>query len=121
MPEITERIHVPDGGVDAQYTTPEQPGWPETHGLIGPGRTVFQFKYRDVRRGRKTLIGELVRRVTDEFPRVAGSFDRYVLLTNLDLAPPDRQRLGRALHDAAPGFKGRLLVWGATELAVAIN
>jgi len=122
VPEITERILVPDGGVDAQYVTPKHPDWCETHGLIGPGRTVFQFKYRDLRRAnRPTLIRELTRRLQEEFPRVAPSCDRYVLLVNLDLVPSERQRLTKALRDAAPDFSGRPLIWGAAEVALAIN
>jgi hypothetical protein len=42
VPEITERILVPDRAIDAEYTSSPIEGAPEAYGLIGPGRTVFQ-------------------------------------------------------------------------------
>ena len=98
VPEISERIHVPDGGVDARFTTPGSLSVPETGGLIGPGRTVFQFKYRDVRRRpRDRLVAELARAIGDDLARCAPACDRYVLMTNLDLAPADRKKLAESL------------------------
>jgi hypothetical protein len=123
LPDITERIAVPDGGIDAQYTAPGDVSWRETHGLIGPGNTVFQFKYRDARRsGRTRLAREIARRLCEEFPRVAPHCDRYVLLTNLDLSSDHRRTLTKALVDSTPASSGRILViWGAADLALAVN
>ncbi len=123
LPEITERISVPDGGVDAEYTPAAGQPMSETGGLVGPGRTVYQFKYRDFSRAvRSTLVRELVRRLRDEFPRVASSCHRYVLLTNLHLTSFDRAKLRKGLLDSAPAFGSRpLIVWGAGELAALLN
>jgi hypothetical protein len=46
LPEITERVTVPDGGVDALYVAPPLAEVGESGGLVGPGTTVYQFKYR---------------------------------------------------------------------------
>src|SRR5260370_41278441 len=81
VPNVSEPIHSPDGGVDAEFISPEALNVDETGGLIGPGKTAFQFKYRDITaRSRQTIVRSLIQKVAGEFPRVAGRFDRYVLM-----------------------------------------
>jgi hypothetical protein len=123
VPEISERITVPDGGVDAEYTTPSALSVPETGGLIGPGRTVFQFKYRDVSATTKSVIVQnLLRQLRREFPRVAPQCDRYVLLTNVHLSGVQPRRLRDALVESDPAFEGKpIVIWGATEIALSLN
>ena len=123
LPEITERITTPDGGVDARFIAPPRPDVPESSGLVGPGTTVFQFKYRDPTRApRDHLVREVIRAVGQEFPNVAPICDRYVLLTNLDLSHRDRDLLRRALTRSTPVADDRtIVIWGAAELATAIN
>ena len=123
LPEITERITTPDGGVDARFIAPPRPDVPESSGLVGPGTTVFQFKYRDPTRApRAHLVREVIRAVGHEFPNVAPICDRYVLLTNLDLSHRDRDLLRRALTRSTPVADDRtIVIWGAAELATAIN
>lgn len=122
LPEISERISVPDGGVDASFTTPDRLSLSETGGLIGPGRTVFQFKYRDVTRGpQPRLVKELVRRLKDDFSRIVPECDRYVLLTNLHLKPSERDRLRKTIESSVHGLAIPPLVWGAAEIAQALN
>jgi hypothetical protein len=123
FPEITERPSVPDGGVDAECTTPENLPGHETGGLIGPGRTVFQFKFRDATRAdRKSLLRELSRCLREEFPRVASACDRYVLMTNLQLSGAERKKLREAALGSWPAFTGNpLVIWGAEEIALSLN
>jgi hypothetical protein len=122
LPEISERIHVPDGGVDARYTAPNSRGIPETGGLIGPGRTTFQFKYRDVTRApHPTLVSKLTRSIHDDLARTAPACDRYVLLTNVDLTGSDRKRLVEAITKHLSALTTSPLVWGASELALQLN
>lgn len=123
LPEISERINVPDGGVDADYTTPGALSVPETGGLIGPGRTVFQFKYRDVRAAdQKRIFQGIVQKLRIEFPRVAPSCDRYVLFTNLELSGTQPRRLREALLESYPAFVNKpIVIWGAAEIALALN
>ncbi|HEX9900139.1 MAG TPA: hypothetical protein VGC81_13020, partial [Candidatus Methylomirabilis sp.] len=44
VPNWTERINVADRGVDAEYTAPVT--MLEAGGLVGPGRNVYQVKWR---------------------------------------------------------------------------
>jgi hypothetical protein len=123
VPEITERPSVPDGGVDAEYITPENLPGHETGGLIGPGRTVFQFKFRDATRAdRKSLLRELSGCLRDEFPRVAPTCARYVLMINLELSGAERKKLREAALGSWPAFTGKpLVIWGAADIAQALN
>jgi hypothetical protein len=123
LPEISERINVPDGGVDACYTAPPSLEISETGGLVGPGTTNYQFKYRDPTAApRSLLLRRLVRRLRQELARTPPGGDRYVLVTNLDLSGGERRRLREALIDAHPPLASRVMVvWGATEIALALN
>jgi hypothetical protein len=122
LPEISERINVPDGGVDAEYTTPEALSVPETGGLIGPGKTVFQFKYRDTSAtNRSTIVQRLAQKLRLEFPRVAPKCDRYVLLTNVHLSGAQVRRLRDSLMDSYPAFGSNPVLWGAADIALALN
>jgi DNA-binding transcriptional ArsR family regulator len=122
LPEITERIHVPDGGIDARYTAPDHLTVTETGGLVGPGRTVFQFKYRDTTRmPRSRLVAELIRSVRDDLARSSPECDRYVLMTNVDLIPSQRKALSEAIAGRLPGLGTPPIIWGAAELALQLN
>lgn len=123
LPEISERINVPDGGVDAEYTTPEALPAPETGGLIGPGKTAFQFKYRDASAtNRSAIVQKLVQKLREDFPRVAPRCDRYVLMTNVQLSGAQSRRLRDALVESFPAFTGKqIVIWGAAEIANALN
>ncbi len=120
---ITERIHVPDDGVDAECTIPAVAGVHEFQGLVGPGRTAYQFKYRDVLRAaaRKVLVTELVRELRMRSNPLRRDYNRYVLMTNLHLASPEMRRLTQALEPAAAGGAKVVVVWGAAEIANALN
>ena len=123
LPEISERINVPDGGVDAEYTTPDTLSMPETGGLIGPGKTVFQFKYRDASATNKsTIVQKLVQKLREDSRRVAPRCDRYVLLTNVHLSGAQPRRLRDALAERFLTFAGKqIVIWGAAEIALALN
>jgi hypothetical protein len=123
LPAITERIAVPDGGVDAEYASPEPRSLPETGGLVGPGTTVYQFKYRDPSSAsRARLVSGLARTLRSESPKVAPRCDRYVLMTNVHLEGAQVRRLRDALVEGDPAFAAKIIVvWGAAEIALALN
>ncbi|HLC43314.1 MAG TPA: hypothetical protein VJO34_17020 [Methylomirabilota bacterium] len=123
LPQISERINVPGGGIDAEYITPDALCVPETGGLIGPGRTVFQFKYRDVSASiRLAIIQNLVQQLRKEFPRVASRCDRYALLMNVHLSGTQPRRLRDALVESRPPAANRqIVIWGAAEIALSLN
>lgn len=119
---ITERINVPDHGIDAECSLPQAPNVVESGGLVGPGRTVFQFKYRDPVRGpRKELVRELVRTVRSDTRRLKDRYDRYVLITNLHLAGTDMRKLREAVSRDGLDIKSPVVIWGAAEVANAVN
>lgn len=122
VPQITERIVVPDQAVDAEYVSPPIEGAPEASGLLGPGRTVFQFKYRDARAGgRAAALGSLRGQLRKDFARGGPACDRFVLMTNLHLAGAQPHKL-RALLDGVPALAGKpIVVWGAAEIALRLN
>ncbi|MFQ5828376.1 MAG: hypothetical protein ACE5JD_04370 [Candidatus Methylomirabilia bacterium] len=123
LPRLSDRIAVPDEGVDAEYATPEDLPVHETGGLIGPGRTVFQFKYRDVgRSNRAEIVRRMTHKLREEFPEVAPRCDRYVFMTNVDLSGVQSRRLVEAMSKSSPASVGkRIVVWGAAEIANALN
>lgn len=127
VPRITELIHHPDRGADAEFTTPVLTNVPERGGLVGPGRTVYQFKWRNVSLQNKSrIVDNLVRQLHQELAnmrdRLGSLPDRYVLLTNIDLPATQYRKLAEGLRKGIPEFEERLLViWGAAELALALN
>lgn len=123
LPQISERINVPDGGIDAEYTTPNNLSMPETGGLIGPGRTVFQFKYRDpASAARPEIIRRIIQRLRDDFGRASPACDRYVFMTNVQLTGSQARRLHDAIIKSSPAFMGKpIIIWGAAEIALALN
>jgi hypothetical protein len=123
LPQISKRINAPDGGIDAEYTTPEALSVPETGGLIGPGRTVFQIKYRDVSASRRSaIIQNLIEQLRKEFRRVGSRCDRYVLLTNVHLWGPQQRRLRDVLVESCPDVANKqIVIWGAVEIALSLN
>jgi hypothetical protein len=123
LPEISERINVPDGGIDAEYTTPENLSLPETGGLVGPGITIFQFKYRDATSasGPET-IRKIVQEISKDFPRTAQRCDRYVFMTNILLSGAHLRRIRDALIESYPAFASKqIVIRGAAEIALTLN
>jgi hypothetical protein len=119
--QISERINVPDRGVDAECTLPDSTL--ETGGFIGPGKTVFQFKYRDVGAAdRRSIVTGLASRLRQELSGLPVDCDRYVLMTNVSLAGVQVSRLRKAIVNAAPVLAMKpVIVWGAAEIANALN
>lgn len=125
VPYWTERLAVPDRGVDAEYTAPDH--ILEAGGLLGPGRNVYQVKWRTVgTRPARSVIQELRRAVTgalkDLLSKDGSLPHRYVLMVNVDLSRSDRGSLSQALRMNCPQFEGRpVIIWAAAEIAAALN
>lgn len=123
LPSITERVDVPDGGVDAEFTESRSHDLPETWGLVGPGRTVYQFKYRDARAAdRRRVVAGLTRALRRDGPGTLPQCDRYVFMTNVQFTPVEARRLRDAIVERSPQLTGKpVVVWGAAEIALALN
>lgn len=118
---IAERLNVPDRGADAEYSLPATAT--ETGGLVGPGRTIFQFKYRDVNAtDRRAIVNSLATRLREELTNLPAGSDRYVLMTNVSLAGTQQSRLRKAIAAGAPALATKpIIVWGAAEIANTLN
>ncbi len=123
LPDISERVNVPDGGVDASYTAPIGLDITEAGGLVGPGTTFYQFKYRDSTAAtRGALFNRIVQKLRQDLRGAPPEADRYVLMTNLELSRDHRRRLREALIEAHPPMATKVVVvWGAAEIAQALN
>ncbi len=122
VPQITERVVVPDRAVDAEYTSRLIEEATEAYGLIGPGRTVFQFKYRDIRaQGRAAAMSNLRGQLRKDFARGGPACDRFVLMTNLHLAGAQPHKLRAQLESVAALAGKPIVIWGAAEIALRLN
>ena len=123
LPRISERVNVPDGGVDASYTATVGLDIAEAGGLVGPGTSVYQFKYRDpAAAALGALVNGIVQKLRQEVRRTPPAADRYVLMTNLSLSLEHGRRLREALMEAHPPLASKVVVvWGAAEVALALN
>ena len=118
--QIAERLNVPDRGADAECALPDTTI--ETGGFVGPGRTIFQFKYRDVGAAdRKAIVSSLAARLREERRNLPAGCDRYVLMTNVSLAGTQPSRLREAIAAGKPALTTKIIVWGAAEIANALN
>ncbi len=85
---LNERINVKDCGVDAIIDVPST-GTSDPAGLVGAGRTVYQFKRRDSAAGdRGRIVAELKRTLAADAAKVAsvpGHVDRFVAIVNVDV------------------------------------
>jgi len=118
---IAERLNVPDRGADAECSLPSTAI--EVGGLAGPGRTIYQFKYRDVgATDRRAIVNSLATRLREELRNLPTGADRYVLMTNISLAGTQPSRLREAIASGAPALSPKpIIVWGAAEIANALN
>jgi hypothetical protein len=118
--QIAERLNVPDRGADAECALPDTTI--ETGGFVGPGRTIFQFKYRDVGAAdRRAIVSSLAARLREELRNLPAGCDRYVLMTNVSLAGTQPSRLREAIAAGAPALTTKIIIWGAAEIANALN
>lgn len=131
VPEVTDLIYFPDGGVDAllDFESPVPRGETPAATLVNPGRTVYQFKWRKDRQaalkaakqktgtgaGRK---GEL-RKV---LARRSTAPDYYVFATNALLGTGDHAAIKASLRQDCSSFPAkRILVLGASEIEDKVN
>ena len=109
--QLTEQIYLPDGGIDAELVVKETNLEESTFGLVGPGRTVYQFKQRNVIRPVKSsIINNL--KVTEEARKLVRSQnvpDRYVLLTNVQLDHAKEKLQKNITSHLTPAKNGKIL------------
>jgi hypothetical protein len=131
IPVFTERVHVADNGIDAEWervlTAREAPIALEP--LLQPGLNVFQYKKRGAGPGNRAdivrgLVAEMRRAVVDVETRIGKTLASYVLWTNVDLSVDQHERLRAAILDGRSD-DGRVPIHanvvGAAELAAIIN
>lgn len=127
LPACSERVNVPNGGVDAELILTVDIALPEHHGLVGPGWAVYQFKWRDIAARKRTeILRQLSRSITTELARLrekGGPLpDRFVLLMSIHLTAPQTRQMRKAILTGCPEFSGRpIVIWGAGELAAHLN
>jgi hypothetical protein len=120
-PRLTERTKAKDGGIDARLEAPASAAEP-AGGLVGPGLSLYQFKFQDPALPRaslaKKLEGEILKKLPDVLRAEPGAA-RYVLLTNRDLGPGGsklRKEIDKAVEKAVPGARIPVTVLGGAEL-----
>lgn len=126
VPSCSERIRAPDGGIDAQIEIKfDKVSGGE--GLIGSGRTIYQFKWREVG-DRSRVIKGLESKAKNELSKLRDSGrglpDRYVFMTNVDLLPEKdaKQKIETALKEGCPEYGERpIIIYGAGEIATCCN
>jgi hypothetical protein len=131
IPVFTERVHVADNGIDAEWqrilAAREAPTSLEP--LLQPGLNVFQYKRRGGGPGKRAdivrgLVAEVRRAVVDVETRTGKTLASYVLWTNVDLSVDQHERLRAAILDGRSD-DGRVPIHanvvGAAELAAIIN
>ena len=120
---FTERIFVADSGVDGEWEI-ELAAVPQEHGVfLGAGRSVLQYKQRDVSGGRNRVLPDLrhtlrhaAREVAD---RTGRALDSYVLFTNVSLTVDENRALRLVIEEGYPYCSVRVL--GAAEIATLLN
>ena len=131
IPVFTERVHVADNGIDAEWegvlTAGEAPTSLEP--LLQPGLNVFQYKRRGAGPGNwagivRGLVAEVRRAVVDVETRTGKTLASYVLWTNVDLSVDQHERLRAAILDGrSDDGRGPIHanVIGGAEFAAVIN
>ncbi len=118
VPEVTDLIRTRDGGVDAflmiELLLPRR----RTAGLVNPGKTTYQFKWR-------SDPADIVQAAKGELKKLkdgTGLPDYYVFITNIDLTIPQHRQIKRALWEGCSKFAlSRIVVIGAGELKDRVN
>jgi hypothetical protein len=117
VPQVTDRVTVRDGGVDASLQIILELAGPRTAGLVNAGRTIYQFKWRADRVDAiYAAKGELAR-LRDG----AGLPDTYVFITNSDLGPAEKHAIRQNLQQGCPFREDGIVIFGAAELADRVN
>jgi len=111
VPEGTDRINVADGGVDIEVVLALE-GLPtgDPAGLVNPGRTVYQIKWRTDRRHVPPAAKGALAALRAEGPLP----DSYVFITNGDV---NQDEIRDCLLEGCGFPPHRIAVMGATQLA----
>ncbi|QIN84411.1 hypothetical protein GBA63_18520 [Rubrobacter tropicus] len=126
LPSFTERVNVPDGGVDAEWET-EVPEGDGTSALLGSGWNVFQYKQRDIATAnRGTLLSKLKSdlkgAIKDLCENAKRCPDRYVLFVNLDLTHDEKRQLRENILEGYDKPEAvRVEIAGAAEIATFLT
>ncbi len=118
VPQVTDRIEAPDGGIDASLTIRMTLPGPRSAGLVNPDTTIYQFKWRSNR-------NNIFRPSRGELKKLKDSGripEFYVFVTNIDLTIEDKNRVGTELRNDCEEFpSNHIVILGAGELADRVN
>ncbi|MBI3014301.1 MAG: ATP-binding protein [Candidatus Tectomicrobia bacterium] len=120
---VQGQIYAPDGGIDAELVVHEPDLHEDTFGLLGPGKTVYQFKKRDVSgRNRNEIIAKFKgKEEAEKIARGQEVPDRYVFLTNVELQRKQRESLKHKIQSGfGPKSPVAVRVFGAAELTALV-
>ena len=121
---FTERVFVADSGVDAEWEIELPDFTPRQGSFLNVGRSVLQYKQRDVTaRDRSGIVGDLRRNLRgaakEVVHRTGRSLDSYLLFTNVSLTLDQKRELVESIKEdcATCGVQ----VVGAAEIAALLN
>lgn len=118
VPQVTDRIRSRDGGVDAALTIELPLSGQRTAGLVNPGKTIYQFKWRSKRESILQAASEELKKLKDR----SALPDYYVFVTNIDLTIPEHDKVKKELRKRCKKFPAdHIVVVGASELRDRVN
>ncbi|HXF81634.1 MAG TPA: hypothetical protein VNN19_02635 [bacterium] len=117
VPEVTDKVTTPDGGVDASLSVELNISEPRQPGLVNPGKTIYQIKWRSEPNAIVSAAhGELAKVLAK-----SGTPDVYVFVTNVVLTKKKKAAILDALVGGTEFPQDRVVVLGGSELADRVN
>lgn len=117
VPEVTDKVTTPDGGVDAALRVELAISGPRQPGLVNPGTTIYQIKWR-------SKSGAIVSAARGELAKVLGEGEKpdvYVFITNIVLTRKQKRAIIDALAEDTKFPRDRVVVLGGSDLADRVN
>ncbi|MCU0550566.1 MAG: hypothetical protein MUC48_14550 [Leptolyngbya sp. Prado105] len=110
LPSFTERIYVPDGGKDAEWTVGIESSEQVSSAFLSSGWNVYQYKHRDVSaRNRAEIISKLKADLKGALNELINRHKRqpvrYVLFVNLHLTLDEQNELKAKIKEGYNGFE----------------
>lgn len=127
LPFFTERIYVPDGGRDAEWTVEIAPSKKQVSAFLSSGWNVYQYKHRDVSARNRTEIvsklkADLKGALKDVIDRHKRKLSRYVLFVNLHLTLDEQNTLKANIqHNCGENESTTVEIVEAAFLASSLN
>ena len=127
LPSFTERVNVPDTGIDAEWETDLQDDANCSTSLLGSGWNIYQSKYRDLSaQDRSKIVSRLTNDLSGAiktiYERKGRRPNRYILFTNIDLSIDQHASLkAKIVEGYDQPDQVHIEIVGAAEFAVLLN